>query len=688
MNCVNNLNQIELQYIKGVGPRRAQYLKKLNILSVEDLLFYLPKRHEDRREFISINQCQLNEFQTVQGIVCHISSKRIKKLQMLEVEISDSTGTLTGIWFNQSYLKKQFAVGQQVVLSGRVQWRRKKQISSPEYEIFDGDDTDLIHTGRIVPIYALTEGLNQRTLRQIIKNTLELYKDQLVDYSPQLQPELKWAIDQIHFPENFSNRKKSHEKLVFNEFLLLQLGIQLRKKQNLKEKRPVVYTRDKLKQLSSDFQKCLPFQLTQDQLNVIENIIDDLTSENNLNRLIQGDVGSGKTVIAAFALLIATQHGFQGAFLAPTEILAEQHYQNLKQIMEPFHLRIAILTGNRNPKERRHFLRLLQRGEIHILIGTHAIIQEDVHFHQLAMAVIDEQHRFGVEQRAMLKNKTHVSDILLMSATPIPRSLGLTLYGDLDKSIIKEKPPGRGKLTTHWIQKERLPKVYQFIREQALEQFQSFIICPLVEESEKLEIQAAVQKYNEMKNHIFPDLKVGLIHGRMKSLEKESVIEKFALGEISILVSTTVIEVGIDIPRATVILIENAERFGLAQLHQLRGRIGRNQFRSYCILHGDPKSEEGIQRLQIMESTHDGFKIAEADFMMRGPGEILGKKQHGLPQLRIGNLITDFKILEQARDQAEEILQNDPLLTDEMHQIMKTDLINKFDNDFGFYEVG
>jgi len=653
------------QYVKGVGPKRASLLEELGIETLEDLLYFIPKRYEDRSNLEPINSLESNSYHTILCQVVDIHEERIRNnLTLLKAKVRDNTGEAIAVWFNQRYLKNILKRGTRVYLYGNIIRKfGRVEIQNPDYEIVNGDET--IHTGRIVPVYSLTEGLSQKIVRNIIWNTLDKYLEEVKEFLPRevLEkygfPEIREAIYNVHFPKDENILKKSRERLAFEEFFLLQLAILRRRVDTLKEEAPVI--RVSL-EIEERFFTSLPFKLTNAQKRVIQDIKRDISTGNPMQRLLQGDVGSGKTIVAAYFLYVISSNGYQSAIMAPTEILAQQHYDRIAPLLERLDLKVELLIGSTKEKEKERIKTLLANGDIDVIIGTHALIQADIEFKNLAGVVIDEQHRFGVMQRLALKNKGNSLHFLVMSATPIPRTLALTLYGDLDVSVIDELPSGRIPVTTYWASSEQRSQVYNFVRKIIQNGQQVYIVCPLIEESEKMEAESAIALAKRMQEEVFPEFKVGLLHGKMGVSEKEEVMNRFRNKEIDILVSTTVIEVGIDVPNATVMVIENAERFGLSQLHQLRGRVGRGQLKSYCILVSDLNSEDTKERIKIMTKTQNGFEIAEADLKLRGPGELDGTRQHGIPEFKVGNLLRDTRLLELAREEALRLLKEDPKL--------------------------
>ncbi|MCX6004441.1 MAG: ATP-dependent DNA helicase RecG, partial [Chloroflexi bacterium] len=588
------------------------------------------------------------------------------------------------IWFNQPYLAKQFRTNSTIVLSGKVsEFNYVKVFENPEWELLE--DKELVHTARLVPVYPLTHGLYPRQLRTIIKRAVDSYARGIVDFLP---PDIAGrcglmklpdAIIKAHFPDDYAIQQRARKRLAFDELFLLQLGV-LGRKREWQEDQPGNKFNLNTEQIDR-FIASLPFSLTSAQQRVEKEIVSDLRRDVPMSRLLQGDVGSGKTVVATLALLMAVESGCQGALMAPTEILAEQHFATLHKLISavstsvsrdaeiycfdgflPRGLKVALLTGSTKQKDKTRLHRAVKDGDIDIVIGTHALIQKNVDFNRLGLAVIDEQHRFGVLQRSALRQKGFNPHLLVMTATPIPRTLAMTLYGDLDVSTIDEMPPGRHIIKTRWIKQQDREKAYNFIRKQVTECRQAFVICPLIEESENLEVRAAVAEYQRLSSDIFPDLKLGLLHGKMKPAEKELVMHGFKGGKLDILISTSVVEVGIDVPNATVMLVEAADRFGLSQLHQFRGRVGRGEKQSYCLLLAENPSEYGQERLKAIEEINDGFLLAEKDLELRGPGEFFGTRQSGLPDLKMAKL-SDTPLLEMARKEAKLLFEKDPKLT-------------------------
>lgn len=651
-------SSLSLRYLKGIGPKRAEALEKLGIQTPRELIYFFPRRYEDRSKFKKIEDLREGETNTIRGDILSVNLKRIRRFTILEVKVGDESGLIPAVWFNQPYLKDQFTPDKQVILYGKVDISKEKlQFSSPEFEIIDPDDNSaLIHTARVTPIYPLTEGLYQRSLRStlydLVNNQLgsfiqEYLPAQLLD-KYDLMP-LNEALKEMHFPSTLEAQSIARTRLAFDELFLFELSLLGKMEQmKTKYKAPVLNEGKSLE----DLKKSLPFKLTAGQLMALEEIFKDLQTEVPMNRLLQGDVGSGKTVVAAGALLAAARNKKQGAILVPTEILAEQHYQTLSVLLEKLNIQVALLTSSTPSAKREKMLAELKQGKLKVIVGTHAILQEDVTFHDLALVIIDEQHKFGVHQRCKLLDRTPRPHQLVMTATPIPRTLALTVYGDLSTSVLKELPAGRKPIKTYWITRLKQKLVWEHIRDKALKGEQAYIIFPLIEESEKTDLFAAVQEYDMLRKSVFKNLKVGLVHGKISSDERNLIMKSFERNEIHILVATSVIEVGVNNPNATMMVIENAERFGLAQLHQMRGRIGRGDKESECYLFGEPKTEEGQRRLRILTKSQDGFYLAEQDLKLRGPGDFWGSRQSGVPFFKVANPIQDEELLVKAREEA------------------------------------
>ena len=669
-----------LSQVVDIG-RKSSYLERLGLYTVRDLLFYYPREHLDYARQRNIVDLEVGETVTILGSVksCKcFSSPKNKKLTIFELVLRDATGRIklnhffSGPRFSnrgwQERYKRQYPVGSIVAASGLVKQNKYGiTLEKPEIEVLDsaGGEIDSIKIGRILPVYALTEGVPADLVRKAVIAVLpavEQLKDPLIaDLRRQYGlVKLKDAIANIHFPTDHSSLAHARRRLVFDEFFYLQLGF-LQRRQKLKQNQQSASFAP-TGQLIKQFGQIIPFQLTNAQQRVVNEILQDLQSSTPMNRLVQGDVGSGKTVVAVFAILAAIQSGYQSALMAPTEVLAEQHYRKLVAWFNLLHLPVELLTGSTKTAKRREIHNILATGELPLLVGTHALIQDPVKFHRLGLVAIDEQHRFGVEQRARLLAKGQSPHVLTMTATPIPRTLALTLHGDLDVSQIDELPPGRQTIQTKMVTGKERTKVYDLIRREIAQGRQTYIIFPLVEESEKLDVRAAVEEHKRLSEVIFPEFQVGLLHGRMNSADKDKALNNFRDNETQIIVSTTVIEVGVDVPNATVMLIENAERFGLSQLHQLRGRVGRGSHKSYCFLMSSSKSQDAKQRLGVLEQSVDGFFISEMDMRFRGPGEVLGRRQSGLPDFALASLVEDQEVLNLAREAAEKIILADATL--------------------------
>ncbi len=648
--------------LKGVGKQKAADLQKLGIGTVGDLLGHYPYRYEDRSHMKPLREMREGDIETVTGIIMQAQDIYPRRgLKLLRVNIRCADGNAVLVWFNQNHLKGKMQPGLQIVATGKVGKGTVRQISVSDFELLDDED-DLQHFQRITPVYRGTEKTSSKAMRKLITQVLEQNVDGLEEVLPQNHlkdyhlMDYKAAVRQIHFPEEWNLLNQARHRLVFQEFLELMLGLQMHSV--IEHKQGIAHT--KSEELTGKYINQLPFPLTGAQRKVILEIKKDMERTVAMKRLVQGDVGSGKTVVAVYTLLKAVAGGYQAVLMAPTEILAEQHYLNLKRMLEPLGIEPELLTGSLTKKEREAIYEKISNGSCLIVVGTHALIQKQVSFTQLGAVVIDEQHRFGVRQRLALENKGEnkelAPDVLVMTATPIPRSLALTLYGDMDLSIIDELPPGRQSVKTYCIGEQKRNDLYGFLDKQIADGYQVYIVCPLVEESEKLDLENATQLADHLAANVFPDYNVGLLHGKMKPQEKAVIMKQFRSNEIQVLVSTTVIEVGVDVPNANVMVIENAERFGLAQLHQLRGRVGRGSSQAHCFLVAEPKTEEGKRRMQVMVKSSDGFVIAEEDLLLRGAGEVLGTRQHGLPDLKIADLVHDIKILEQSKMLASEIL--------------------------------
>jgi ATP-dependent DNA helicase RecG len=686
--------ETEVQYVKGVGTKLAQVLSKLNLYTLGDLLFHLPRRYEDRRQFRKIAHARPGDAVTVSGKLVTVDNVKVRSLTLTKAYLDDGSGVLELVWYNQPYMKDTLNKlrNSQIVAYGVVKESPYGlQMETPEWEdLPDGADPDsLLSVNRIVPIYPLTEGIRQKRMRQIIWNAV-----QYAHLAPEILPRsvrerlglmpIQQAIAQIHFPDSEQAIDPARQRLVFEEFFLMQLGVGLQR-QRTRQERGIAMRID-ADRLNEMLHRIVPFELTNAQKRVIREIWSDMAQPHPMNRLLQGDVGSGKTIVAAAAILAAVDNQYQAAMMAPTEILAEQHYINLHRLFQPLGISVELLVGRLSNKQRQQARERIATGRGMVAVGTHALIQEGVEFARLGLAIIDEQHRFGVLQRAALRDKGVMPHVLVMTATPIPRTLTLTLYGELDVSIIDELPPGRKPVRTHWKTPEERLKVYAGVRKLIQEGRQAYVICPLIDESDKLQVRAAEAMAEHLQKDVFPDLHVGLLHGRMKPAEKEAVMDAFRAGELQILVSTTVIEVGVDVPNAAAIVIEDADRFGLAQLHQLRGRVGRSEHQSYCVLIANPKSDDGQRRMDIMTRTNNGFLIAEEDLRIRGPGEIYGTRQSGMPSFRVADLVKDMRLLEVTRQEAFHLLEHDPDLSRPEHAALR-EAVERFRHRFAIATV-
>ena len=668
-----------VRFVKGVGEARAEQLARLNILTVGDLLLTLPRRYEDRRFFARISTLRSGETVTVKAPIaaCAWVRPRYGK-SYFEAALSDGSGVARCRWFNAPYLQDQLKVGDHLVVYGKVSsFKGQTVFIHPEFEQFKGDEDESMHAGRIVPVYPLTEHLFQRTMRRVLWNAVERFADGADEILPEEMrsrlrlPAIGEALRQAHFPDTLEQADRARYRLVFDEFICVQLVLVARKIHAERFLEGTVHESER--QLRGRFLDSLPFKLTAAQHRMLDEIEADMRKPRPMHRLLQGDVGSGKTVVAICAIMDAIECGSQCAVMAPTEILAAQHARTFARYLDPLGIKIVLLTSNLKNAERRAALAGIRSGAIPLVVGTHAVIQEGVAFKKLGFIVIDEQHKFGVEQRGTLYGKGANPDVLVMTATPIPRTLAMTLYGDLDVSILDEMPAGRQQIVTRVIDEAKLPKAYGFIQQQVARGRQAYLVYPLVAEQEKTEpaeelfraeLRSAEEMFQKLKKEVFLRERLGILHGQMPVEEKNGVMESFCEGKIDILISTTVIEVGVDVPNATVMLVENAERFGLAQLHQLRGRIGRGAFKSFCILQGTPTTVDSWRRLKIMEETTDGFRIAEEDLKIRGMGNLLGREQSGIPALRVGNLLADTGILKAARQEAFNIVESDLKLED------------------------
>ena len=669
-----------IQYVKGIGPKKAEKLNKLGIYTIKDLLYYFPRQFEDRSVIKKIAQLEDEEKVTVKALITNIESYTPKKgMTITRIDVKDDTGFAKLTFFNREYIKNTFRVGDSILAFGKVKKNgRFVELNSCELEYLSTSPKNI---GKLVPVYPLSYGITNKDIMNTVRMVFENKDIKISEYMPEYLLKkyrlcgIDYAIKNIHFPKDKESLKVALYRLIFEELLVLQLGLFMYKGGNSNEK-GILFKRD---QRLDEVLESLPFSLTRAQNRALNEIIDDMCSEKVMNRLVQGDVGSGKTVVALLALAECVFNGYQGALMAPTEILAQQHYESFTETFEDIGINVELLTGSVTKKQKEGILHRARDGEIDILIGTHALIEDNVEFKNIGLVITDEQHRFGVRQRGKLSSKGTSPDILVMTATPIPRTLALILYGDLDISIIDELPPGRQPIETIAVEKKKRDKVYNsLVRREVDKGRQVYIVCPLVEESESLDITSATETAEEIKRDFFPDLRVGLLHGKMKPSEKDAIMTAFKNHELDILVSTTVIEVGVNVPNSTLMIIENAERFGLAQLHQLRGRVGRGKHQSYCVLIYGSNSEVCRKRMGIMEETNDGFKISEKDLEIRGPGEFFGTMQHGVPELKVANLFKHMKILKTVQQEARIIIGEDPTLDFKEYRGLKREIESKF----------
>ncbi len=649
-----------IRYLKGVGEARAKLFEKKNIKSIKDLLYYFPKGYEDRTKTKPVSE--LTDGETVciyAAVFSPLRERRIRKnLTVQTLTLFDETADITAVWYNSNYLKGKFVPGEKYVFYGRIEIKSgRRSIITPEYE----KENENKVTGKIVPIYGLTENLTQRIVRtameQAVKGAAQM---------PEILPDcirekyklshIGYSMQNVHFPNTFDDYTIARRRFVFEELFVLQLAMDIRRKGIVQEESNVFENIECI----NDFFKLLPFSLTNAQRRVIDEITADMAKPHPMNRLVQGDVGSGKTAVAAGAIYVAVKNGFQAAMMAPTEILAVQHFETLQKLFENTGIRVLLLTGSMKAKEKRTVAESIELGLADVVVGTHAIIQESVQYGNLGLVIADEQHRFGVNQRAKLAHKAAAPHVLIMTATPIPRTLALILYGDLDLSVIDELPPGRKPVKTYAVGENMRKRVFAFIEKNVKNGTQVYIVCPLIEETEKMDLQNA-QELAEKLQKMYPDMRIGLLHGKMNANLKDSVMQEFSDGIIDVLVSTTVIEVGVDVPNANVMVVENAERFGLSQLHQLRGRVGRGGEQAYCILFAHGGSEITKKRMHTMCESNDGFYISEQDLHLRGPGDFFGVRQHGLPEMKIANLFSDTDVLKQAQEAAQWFVLNEDI---------------------------
>ena len=660
---MSNFKEEEIRFLKGVGPKFEKRLNNLGINNLKDLFYYFPRTYQDRSDFKEIRFIRPNEMVSIEAEVLDKDLiKRGKYKSVFKVTFTDGTDTLIGTWFNQSYLNDVFESGQKYNLYGELSKKsffkyNKKEMINPTYEEI-GNKNTIIHTGRVVPIYSLTEGLTQKRLRYIIYRALKDHLHKITDFLPEYiidkynHIELEKAIFNMHFPQNRQIFVKARNRLAFQELFLLQI-VMLKRKKEYKKVKGIKH--HSFNEKMDDFLDRLHFNLTNAQKKAWQQIKSDMEKKEPMQRLLQGDVGSGKTVIAVMSLIKTIENGYQGILMAPTEILAEQHYIKINKILKGFDYNIDILVGGVKGKEREDIIERIKNSQADLIIGTHALFQNDIEYYNIGLIVIDEQHRFGVEQRYQLKQKGDNPDLLVMTATPIPRSLALTVYGDLDLSIIDEMPPGRKPVITTWRTEKSRSKIYNFVKEKIKKGEQVYVVCPLIEPSEELEANSVLEIKEILEKNYLSEFNVIALHGQLSSNEKNKIMSDFVNHKIDVLISTTIIEVGVDVDTANIMVIENAERFGLAQLHQLRGRIGRGQKQAYCIMIADPNTEEAKKRLEVMTETNDGFRISEADLEIRGPGEFFGTRQHGITDLKVADILKDRKILAKANQEANQL---------------------------------
>jgi len=679
-----------IRYLKGIGPKKAKIFAEAGINTVEDLIYYFPRRYEDRTHFLHVGELQPGETCTVKVRVRSVSERRSfyrRGFHIFQALTEDSTGRIRCVWFNQPYLKKYISSGTEMILYGRVDsYEGRLQMHSPDFEIVTADKDETLNTGRIVPVYTLLKGLSQRYLRKLIRYALDEYlpkASEFLPYSIRSRNNLfnrAMALINIHFPESAAVRAQAYERLSFEEFFLFQLPLALRKL-NSKQRRGIAHCVDV--GLVKDFVEQLPFKLTMAQEKVIAEIRRDMAAPFVMHRLLQGDVGSGKTVVATIAALYAIQGGYQVAFMVPTEILAKQHYEKISDQLSAISfqqkkIKVALLVGSTSDKEKERVFREIKEGQADLVIGTHALLGQDLEFRKLGLIVIDEQHKFGVGQRALLPRKGMDPDCLIMTATPIPRTLAITLYADMEISVINELPQGRIPVRSSFFGEDQRSQALELAKNELKKGNQVFVVYPVIEDSYALDIAGAKKMYEELKTKEFKEFRLGLIHGRLKQEEQNRIMRKFKDKELDVLVSTTVLEVGIDIPGATCMIIEHAERFGLAQLHQLRGRVGRGKKESFCVLVSGAETDEARQRMQAIVRYADGFRIAEEDLRIRGPGEFFGERQSGLSELKIANPLTQMHLLKKARDEASRLVADDPHFESRQNVLLKQRLLQRF----------
>lgn len=661
-----------VEVIIGVGEERAQDLSQLGIETVGDLLLFLPYRYEDRR-IQDLAEAQHDERITIEGVVQSEASVRFfgRKKSRLTVRVLVDRFLVTAVLFNRHFAKKQFSIGKEVILTGKLD-KHRMHITVQDYRFTKQDQS---HSDEgLIPVYSVSSSISTAFLRKIIGQALKQFSTLIPEIIPnslieqyKLMPRQQ-AIQTLHNPHDYEHVKWAKRRMIYEEFFLFQLKMNALRKIRRENQEGIAQEYDKKRIVA--FNASLPFSLTKAQRRVVEQILKDIISPFAMNRLLQGDVGSGKTIVAAISLYASITAGYQGALMVPTEILAEQHYESLSQIYKGHNVKIALLTGSTKTKERRELVAGLQLGMIDVVVGTHALIQENVSFKRLGLVIIDEQHRFGVGQRRKLRQKGVSPDVLFMTATPIPRTLAITAFGDLDVSVIDQLPAGRKVIETYWVRNDMFDRVTHFIHKELDKGRQAYFICPLIEESEKLDLQNAIDLHAQL-TQIFPQHRIGLMHGRLSTVEKDEVMREFTSNNIHVLVSTTVVEVGVNVPNATLMIVQDAERFGLSQLHQLRGRVGRGAEQSFCILIAEPKTEVGKERMKIMQETNDGFEVAQKDLELRGPGDFFGKKQSGLPEFKIADMIHDYRTLEVAREDGFRLIESHAFWSDPSYEQLR-----------------
>jgi ATP-dependent DNA helicase RecG len=677
-----------------VGPKTVERLRTLNLETFGDLIDHLPRTYIDRRDMRSISDLKLGGEATVIATVKHTKVDRIRgNRTRTVVTITDGTGYLDCTWWNQEWRARTLTEGTEAAFSGKIKaFRGKPQMDSPAYDLLK-TSSEAVHTGRIVPIYAATQALSATQLRRMLHNAFERL-GRLPDPIPaQIRVERNLlnkdvATRLVHFPDDLTHIADARRRLVFEELFVLQVGLALRKRHLEEDLRGIAH--DAEGELTKRFVESLPFKPTRAQSKAMQEIAKDMAKPRPMHRLLQGDVGSGKTLVAVHAAMVAAQSGTQAAIMAPTEVLAEQHAKKIRELCEPVGVNVELLTNAVPQARRRDILMRLAAGDLPLICGTHALISEDVKFKRLGLAVVDEQHRFGLSQRMLLREKGEDPDVLIMTATPIPRTLALTLYGDLDVSVLDELPAGRQPVKTMVVGNDGTARAraYDIVRDEVEKGRRAFVVCALVDESDSLEAKAAVAEAERLRTDVFPDLRVGLLHGQMRNTEKDGVMDEFRRGDISVLIATTVVEVGVDVPEATVMLIENAERFGLSQLHQLRGRIGRGAHGGICILFSDAKSEESKLRLEAIASSNDGFVLAEEDLRIRGEGTIFGNRQAGLTDLKVARIVEDFPIVVEAREVAFQLVASDPKLVRPEHGLLRAEVARRFEDSLDWLFKG